>query len=76
LPQSFLRGVCEREGIRFLDLPPAFETAPSDEHYHRPRGTHWNPTGNAFAGRALHDHLTTPSAADGESLWERIQRRR
>jgi hypothetical protein len=74
-PQSFLRGSCEREGVRFLDLLPAFETAPSDERYYRPRGTHWNPTGNAFAGRALHDHLTAPSAADGESLWEQIQRR-
>jgi hypothetical protein len=49
-PQERLRAFFEAEGIRSLDLLPAFRAVSPPEQLFEPGDTHWNLRGNAFAG--------------------------
>lgn len=69
-PQKYLRAHCEREGIRYLDLLPAFRVADPETPRYGKYDTHWNLAGNDLAERELYDYLMRPAEDGGPSLWD------
>jgi lysophospholipase L1-like esterase len=56
--QDLLAGNCERLGIPFLDLTPAFRRAGRDQVLHlAPLDYHLNPRGNQVMAEAIHEFL-------------------
>ncbi len=56
-PQDRIRGFCEKQGIRMLDLLPALRTAHREDRVYHLRDTHWNARGNLVAGRQIADFI-------------------
>jgi hypothetical protein len=69
-PQEFLRAFFEREGIRYLDLLPAFRAAASEERLYGVQDSHWNVPGNLLAAEVLAAFLTSPSDAVERWPWQ------
>lgn len=73
-PQRFLESVFRREGIRSLDLLPAFREAPADRVFYGLRDSHWNPRGDALAAERLAAYLTTAPESGQTWPWQSLFR--
>ncbi len=73
-PQRFLKSVFQREGIRALDLLPAFREAPADRVFYGLRDSHWNPRGDALAAERLAAYLTTAPESGRAWPWQPLFR--
>jgi hypothetical protein len=47
----------QRNGVRFIDLRPAFAALPEDRWRELYRGVHWSPAGNRLVSRLLRDEI-------------------
>jgi hypothetical protein len=56
LPNSLVNDWCARDGLRVLDLTPAFRERSSQQLYFA-RDTHWNEAGNRLACDTIHAYL-------------------
>jgi hypothetical protein len=69
-PQARLRGICERLGIPFLDLEPAFEArlrAPEAPKLYEDK-VHLSPEGHVLAERVLRERLVAEDWLPSEAL--------
>jgi hypothetical protein len=65
LPNRKLGERLELLGIDTLDLLPAFREAARAKRLYRPRDTHWNIAGNAFAAELIARHLVNCGSING-----------
>ncbi len=59
LPQRYLAEQLDEAGIAYLDLLPTFREHGRTQRLYWPNDSHWNPEGNALAGRTLATYLAS-----------------
>jgi hypothetical protein len=52
-PNQWLAAALKAEGVRVIDLLPAFRDRGASGRLYKPRDTHWNIAGNALAAEAI-----------------------
>jgi len=56
-PQQFLRQWCEEHGVAYIDLLPAFESAPVPSNLYYPNDIHWSLEGHRLAAMTIYPSL-------------------
>lgn len=68
LPQQRFAAICERLGMRCLDLLPELAAAAAREPHvplYYPVDVHWTPAGHALASRFIHEYLVSSRLVRG-----------